>query len=311
MSRQIRGLLAVLTLAAGWWLVRQVGGTYTATTHVMYVPAALGALAWGRAGGALTGVAAGLLVAWTPAGITTAQVQTFLSVAFRSGGYIAVGVVVGFAMDRTQQQHRQMQQLLIQSVEALTNAMGANDQQTARHSLRVAELSAELGRMLRLCEHQLFILRMGSLLHDVGKLAVPREILEKPGRLTPEEYAAAQEHVTAGAAILDAFDHPYIGAVQDVVRHHHERLDGSGYPDRLAGGQISLLARVVAVADVYDALTSNRSYRSRMDHGAAMGILRQEAAIGKLDPRLVEMIDRLPPQAAGMAQPGDLATEAV
>lgn len=310
MSRHIRGLLAVLALAAGWWSVRVSGGTATAATHVMYVPIVLGALAWGRAGGVLIGLLSALLMAVTPVTVVTGQAQTWISVAFRAGGYISVGGLVGYAVWHTEQQHQEMQRLLIQSVTALTNAMSASHEQTARHSLRVAELSAAMGRRLRLGDQQLFVLRMGSLLHDVGKLAVPLEILEKPGRFTPAEYRIAQEHVVAGAAILEAFDYSRIGAVQDIVRHHHERLDGSGYPDALRGVEISLLARVVAVADVYDALTSDRSYRARMSHAEAMGVLRQEALAGKLDGRLVDIIDRLPPIEAE-AGAGLPATEAV
>ncbi|HWI63939.1 MAG TPA: HD-GYP domain-containing protein, partial [Symbiobacteriaceae bacterium] len=292
--RQMGGVLAVVMMALGWWLVNRAGGTISAVTHVMYVPIVLSALAWGPVGGVAAGAVAAGLMAMTPVSVATGQIQTLASVAIRGGAFVAVGCLVGYSVLRNARQQREMQRLIIQSVTALTNAMSATHEQTARHSLRVAEICASLGQQLRLDEQRLFILRMGSLLHDIGKLAVPLEILDKPGRLTADEYGQVKEHAVTGATILGAFDYSRIGAVQDMVRHHHERLDGSGYPDGLKGGEISLLTRVVAVADVYDALTSNRSYRVRMSHAEAMLVLRQEVTSGRLDGRLVEMLDRIP-----------------
>ncbi|HWI50932.1 MAG TPA: HD-GYP domain-containing protein [Symbiobacteriaceae bacterium] len=301
-----------MMMAAGWWMVYRAGGTISAITHVMYLPIVLGAMTWGIPGGVAAGIVAGTLMAITPISVATNQLQTVSSVTIRACAFMAVGILVGYAERRSRQLRREMQGLLIQSVTALTNAMSATHEQTARHSLRVAEISALMGQSLRLDEQRLFILRMGSLLHDIGKLAVPLEILDKPGRLTTDEYQTVKEHVQAGASILEAFDYSRIGAVQDIVRHHHERLDGSGYPDGLRSGEITLLARVVAVADVYDALTSNRAYRQRMSHGEAMSVLRQEVLAGKLDSRLVEALDRLPRLTAEERDlPAQVATEAV
>lgn len=301
-----------MMMGLGWWMVYMAGGTISAITHVMYVPIVLGALAWGPTGGIGGGAIAGGLMALTPVVVATGQMQTLVSVSFRLGAFISVGGLVGYSVMRNRQQQREMRELLIQSVTALTNAMSVTHEQTATHSLRVGEIGARLGQKLRLDEHQLFILRMGGLMHDIGKLAVPLEILDKPGRLTHEEYRMVQEHVTAGAAILDAFDYSRIGAVQDIVRHHHERLDGSGYPDGLKGAEISQLSRIVAVADVYDALTSTRTYRARLSHSDAMVVLRQEAAAGRLDGRLIEMLNQLPRAACGPVEAGvEVVGEAV
>jgi len=306
------GPLAVLSGLLGWWLVYAAGGTVSAVTHVMYVPVVLSALAWGTLGGLSGGVVAGLLMAATPVNVATGQWQTVPNILVRVLFFVAVGMLVGYSVQRNRRQNREMQNLLIQSVTALTNAISVTHAQTARHSLRVAEVSTQIGQHLRLDENRLFVLRMGSLLHDIGKLAVPLEILDKPARLTPEEYGVVQEHTLAGSSILGAFDYSLIGSVQDIVRHHHERLDGSGYPDRLKGGEVTLLARVVAVADVYDALTSTRAYRLRMSHEEAKDVLRTGAAAGKLDGHLVEVLDRLPRFMSGDAEPdGEMATEAV
>lgn len=306
------GFLAILSGLLGWWLVYAAGGTVSAATHVMYVPVVLSALAWGTVGGLGGGVVAGFLMAMTPVSVATGQWQTVPNILVRALFFTAVGMLVGYSVVRTRRQHREMQKLLIQSVTALTNAVSVTHEQTARHSLRVAEISTQLGEHLHLDENRLFVLRMGGLLHDIGKLAVPLEILDKPGRLTPEEYKLVQEHTVAGSSILGAFDYTLIGSVQDIVRHHHERLDGSGYPDGLKGGEITLMARVVAVADVYDALTSTRTYRLRMSHAEAMNVLRSEAEAGKLDGRLVDALERLPRFVPGSAEADtELASEAV
>ncbi|HYF94224.1 MAG TPA: HD-GYP domain-containing protein [Symbiobacteriaceae bacterium] len=299
-------------MAVGWWMVNQAGGTISAVTHVMYVPIVLSAQVWGTFGGIVGGLVASGLMAITPVNADTQQMQTLTSVTLRAIAFVSVGTLVGFSVVRSRAQHREMQGLLIQSVTALTNALSINHEQTARHSLRVAEISTLLGQRLRLDENRLFALRMGSLLHDIGKLAVPLEVLDKPNRLTPDEFRTIQGHVLAGPSVLRAFDYSRIGTVQDIVRHHHERLDGSGYPDGLRGGEISLLVRIVAVADVYDALTTDRAYRRQMKHADAMGVLHQEALAGRLDHRLVEMLDRLPQEILAPGEGGtEVATEAV
>lgn len=307
-----QGLLAILSGLLGWWLVYAAGGTVSAVTHVMYVPVVLSALTWGTVGGLGGGLVAGFLMAMTPVSVATGQWQTFPNILVRMLFFTAVGMIVGYAVVRSRRQTREMQNLLIQSVTALTNAISVTHEQTARHSLRVAEIATQIGEHLHLDENRLFVLRMGGLLHDIGKLAVPLEILDKPGRLTPEEYQLIQEHTLAGTSILGAFDYSLIGSVQDIVRHHHERLDGSGYPDGLKGGEITLLARVVAVADVYDALTSTRAYRLRMSHAEAMNVLLAEVEAGRLDRHLVDVLRRLPRFVPGSAEAdGELASEAV
>lgn len=285
-------LLAAL-LAAGWWLVHVTGGTYNVFTHVMYVPVVVGAVLYERTGGVLVGAAAGLLMGLTPVHVASHEVQPLLGALIRSGFYVGMGALVGYAIYRLRRQQRKTQELLLQSVSALTTAMSVNQEETAGHSLRVAELSVAMGSALRLEEEALFSLRVGGLLHDVGKLGVSAAILDKPGRLTAEEFEQIKEHPAAGARILQAFDQSHMGDVYDIVLHHHERLDGSGYPDGLRGSEISLAARIVAVADVYDALISLRPYRGAMPHAEAVRVLREEATRGRLDGALVEVAIRV------------------
>jgi putative nucleotidyltransferase with HDIG domain len=127
-------------------------------------------------------------------------------------------------------------------------------------------------------------MRVGAILHDVGKLVVPSDILNKPGPLTPEERAVMERHAEAGVALLADIDFPE--DVLPMVRNHHERWDGSGYPDRLGGDRIALAARILCIADVYDALTTTRPYRPAYPRERAMEIMRSEA--GRLfDPALL------------------------
>jgi PAS domain S-box-containing protein len=139
-------------------------------------------------------------------------------------------------------------------------ALEARDLETGGHTERVVKLSARLGRDLGLNDAALSELRQGAYLHDLGKLSVPDAVLLKPGRLDPDERALMQTHATHGHAIARRIPTLTSGAL-DVIRHHHERWDGAGYPDGLAGEEIPLLARIFAVCDVYDALTSERPYK--------------------------------------------------
>ena len=226
--RQKGGLLAAAGLAAGWWLVYLTGGTFSAATHLLYVPIVVASNFYGVAGGALAGAVAAVLMGLTPINMEAGQVQSLLSIGFRSVGYLGVGILVGYIVTRLDRHKREMQDLLIQSVTALTNAMDASHQHTAGHSLRVAEISVLLGAELGMDEHRMFALRTGGLLHDIGKMAVPAELLDKPGRLTPEEYRLVKEHAVAGERILNAFNMSRLTEIRDIVRHHHERVDGSG-----------------------------------------------------------------------------------
>ncbi len=146
------------------------------------------------------------------------------------------------------------------TLQALARTIDASSPWTAGHSERVTRVAMAIGRQMQLGEDEIERLHRGGLLHDVGKIGIPPAVLDKPGALDPEELAIVQAHPVVGARILQP-----IGAYEDVigiVRHHHERFDGDGYPDRLAGARIPFLARVLAVADVYDALVSDRPYRA-------------------------------------------------
>jgi putative two-component system response regulator len=153
------------------------------------------------------------------------------------------------------------------------------------HSNRVSENAVQFGRILGLSETDLAALHLSSLLHDIGKVAVPDAILFKPAKLTAEETSIMRLHPITGEAIcspLKSFHH-----VLPIIRHHHERFDGSGYPDHLIGDAIPCAARILQIADIFDALTSDRPYRSALSRENAIAILEEEAAAEKLDKHLV------------------------
>ena len=164
-----------------------------------------------------------------------------------------------------------------QSVEALTDLsalLEARDRYTYGHSQRVTRHAERIATAMRLSATDIAKVRTAAALHDVGKLHTPREILNKPGSLTDEEFAVVRRHPGDGAAMAGAVGDPMIVAM---IRHHHERLDGAGYPAGLVGEQIPLGARIIAVADTFDAMTSNRAYRRAASHKRALDVLQREA----------------------------------
>lgn len=171
-------------------------------------------------------------------------------------------------------------------VRSLIKAVEAKDPYTAGHSERVKEYSLLLGRAMGLGPYEMRVLELGSLVHDVGKIGIPDNILTKPDRLTDEEYELVKQHPADGVKIIEG-----IGLFQEclpIVRWHHERLDGTGYPDRIAGDEIPLLVRITAIADVFDAMVSTRAYRAGLDVEFVFNHLRESAAKGQLDASLVD-----------------------
>jgi putative nucleotidyltransferase with HDIG domain len=146
-----------------------------------------------------------------------------------------------------------------EAIESWSQALYLRDQETEDHTRRVTEMALKLARSLGLSDADLMHVRRGSILHDIGKVAIPDSVLFKPGPLTEEEWAVMRRHPVIAFEILKSV--PYLEPALSIPRSHHEKWDGSGYPDGLAGGSIPLFARIFAFADVYDALTSDRPYR--------------------------------------------------
>ena len=172
----------------------------------------------------------------------------------------------------------------IKALKRLATALEARDPYTHGHSRRVARYSAMIAKKLDVPAAEVAKIRLAAAVHDVGKLVVPLTILNKPGKLTDEEFAVIKRHAPVGAEMVSRVGDDEL---TQIVAHHHERLDGSGYPSRLSGSEIPLGARIVAVADTFDALTSTRAYRPAKRHRDVFRILREEAGT-QLDPLAVQ-----------------------
>lgn len=188
------------------------------------------------------------------------------------------------------------------TAEALATAIDAKDQTTHCHVRRVQIYAAGLGGVLGLSLDEIAALKAGALLHDIGKLAVPAHIINKPGRLTPAEFEKMKIHTTVGAQILSRVDFPY--PVTPIVRHHHEQWDGMGYPDGLKGEQIPITARIISVVDCFDSVREDRPFRRGMTRDEAIAFLLRGSGT-HFDPNVVELfIKHLPRFEAEIASLG-------
>lgn len=174
-----------------------------------------------------------------------------------------------------------LQRLFTGSIKALAQALEAKDEYTQGHSARVAEESVNIARYLSLSDTEIQRMWLAGYLHDIGKIGIKEAVLNKPGKLNEEEWNLIQQHPVVAGRILGPI--PELSDIIDIIVHHHERYDGSGYPDGLEGNSIPLGARILAVADTYDALTSRRPYRDSLTIEEARRIL-EEAAGTYLDP---------------------------
>jgi putative nucleotidyltransferase with HDIG domain len=180
---------------------------------------------------------------------------------------------------------------LLGTVTVLANSIDAKDHYTQGHSQSVSRLGAQIGRQMGLSDSLIEEIRLGGILHDIGKIGVPEAILNKPSRLTPEEYEVMKSHTWRGAEILEPLKVKAIEPIRGMVRHHHEMVDGTGYPDRLKGDNIPLGARIITVADCFDTMVSERSYKP----GRSMDEAKEElyrCRGTQFDPDIVEAFVR-------------------
>jgi putative nucleotidyltransferase with HDIG domain len=223
--------------------------------------------------------------------------------------YYTFKTAMGRAED-TNKHLTELNRLYMSTIETLAMAIDAKDQITHGHIRRVQHYAVELAKRVGVTDQaQISAIEAASLLHDMGKLAVPEYILNKPGALTPAEFEKMKLHASVGADILGAIEFPY--PVVPIVRHHHENWDGTGYPDGLSGTQIPIGARILSVVDCFDALTSDRPYRPKLPDNEALNILVQRR--GKMyDPLVVDTFlavhteiappsEETPPQKSGLA----------
>ena len=247
-----------------------------------------------------------------------ASVALLLVLAFREVHFAAVALILpllvicyltfqsSFGRLEDAQRHvDQLNRLLLSTVETLATAIDAKDEVTHDHVRRVQHGTMALARAAGVADPTVLqALEAAALLHDTGKIAVPEHILNKPGRLTPAEFDKMKRHSSIGADILSSIEFPY--PVVPIVRHHHENWDGTGYPDGLRAEQIPIGARILAVIDCFDALTSDRPYRRRMTDAEAVAIVRERRGT-MYDPAVVDAFladhSRIMPAVASAPHP--------
>jgi HD-GYP domain-containing protein (c-di-GMP phosphodiesterase class II) len=202
----------------------------------------------------------------------------------------ALAVTISSGIEAGQTLVERQQGVFVQTVTALAQAIDCRDHYTGGHTQRVTDYALLLAQEMRLPPREIHTVQIGTPLHDIGKIGIDDAVLRKPGKLTPAEFEHIKTHPLKGVAILESI--PQLAAVLPIVRNHHERWDGRGYPDSLAGQDIPMLARVVTVADVFDALTSERSYRGALSAEAAFVFIQKHSGI-QFDPHCVEHFLRL------------------
>ncbi|MGE5377891.1 MAG: HD-GYP domain-containing protein, partial [Bacteroidota bacterium] len=188
--------------------------------------------------------------------------------------------------EKLQTANRRLSDAYEATIEGWSHAMDLRDRETEGHSRRVTELSLRLAQAMGMSDEALVHMRHGALLHDMGKIGIPDSILHKPDKLNDEEWEIMRKHPDLAFNMLNSID--YLRDALEIPYFHHERWDGSGYPQGLKGEQIPLAARIFAVADVWDALTSNRPYRPAWTREQARDYIREQSGM-HFDPQVVEL----------------------
>jgi HD-GYP domain-containing protein (c-di-GMP phosphodiesterase class II) len=228
----------------------------------------------------------------TPVAIVVATVAaTHAWVLLAIGPFVLM--LETFARERGERYSKalELQRAYRGTVMLLSDVVEFDDQYTADHSRSVVDLAHAVAEEMKVDPRERQTLEFAAMLHDVGKIAIPKEILNKPAKLTDEEFAVMKKHTIEGQYMLDRVG-GLLGSVGEIVRSCHERWDGKGYPDGLAGEQIPLAARIVFTCDAYNAMTTDRVYRPAMSRDAALLELRTNAGT-QFDPQVVEALDRV------------------
>ena len=272
------------------------GGTSNVYPHVMYLPVPLAAGLFRAPGGIVAGLIGGLLLGpLMPLDVeqeTSQQTSGWLS---RTGFFVLLGALVGqlsyflnVRLDQLQDALHNLASTYSHTLKAFTSLVAYRDEDTAGHCERVAQNAWTLGELLDLSDSELNDLYWAGILHDLGKVAVPTEILLKPSSLTPEEFDVIKKHAAIGSDLLLSVSGDF-SAIAAGVRSHHERWDGLGYPDGLSAEEIPLFGRILAVVDVFEALTSKRPYREPLPPQTALEHIKGQAG-QHFDPELVRLL---------------------
>ena len=224
-----------------------------------------------------------------------AEIQIALIALCFGGSYVATRLYDDITRENNEyveilnNKNEQIQEMTMQTIAAIANTLDAKDAYTEGHAERVSAYCEQIARKLGMPEEDVKNIRLVALFHDIGKIGVPDSVLNKPGRLTDDEFDLMKQHTVVGSEIIK--DLSMIPGVIIGARYHHERYDGTGYPEKLQGEEIPYIARIIAVADAYDAMTSNRVYRKHLTKEKVLSELEKGAGT-QFDPEIVNtMID--------------------
>jgi len=284
--------VGMLVAVAG--LVYVTGGTQGPYLHMAYVPILLAAVTGGARATFLTGLLATVLLGpLMPLDVQEGVPQVVGGWLFRGVFFVMIGLFVAAATralrERSDHAHKLSEDLAgtySRNLRVFADLVENRDEQTFGHCDRVGHNAVAIGRRLGLDVHALGPLYWSALLHDLGKIGVPEAILRKPGPLTADEFEEVKKHCRLGHTVLLRASKDF-SQIADGLLRHHERWDGTGYPDGLAGEEIPLFGRIVAVADVFEALTSHRPYRDPLPTEEALAILRRDRGT-HFDPAVVD-----------------------
>jgi len=288
------------------FMLLATGGIHSHILPIFIAPAVFMAAAYGfRAGIAIalmTAITAALPLFINGWDDYYARTLAVLTVATMLSAYIPARVRQAL-LDEYENRRRQQEESYVATIGALAAALDAKDRYTEEHSRETAELAVNVGKRLGLQGEQLRLLEYGALLHDIGKIGIPGYILQKPGALTPEEFAIMREHPVIGERIVASV--PFLAPLGPIVRAEHERWNGTGYPDGLKGEEIPVEARVIHACDAFHAMASDRSYRKALPLEEIVAEFRKETG-QQFDPRVVDvmldLIEHEPPHIAAAAQ---------
>lgn len=291
-------LLSYILAAATAFVVYHAGGTNKVYTNLMYIPITIAASTNGKWHGILHALAGGLILGpFMPLDVENGVMQAPVNWLIRMVMYVLIAYVIGFFADHYRQElmnvrkrDHEIFEAHMATIYSLVKLAESRDYNTGEHVLRVAELCRMLAGKLRgrekyrdyINDSYVEYIFKAAPLHDIGKVGIPDSILLKPGKLTPEEFEIMKTHTVIGEETLLEVKQRYSGykfleMAVHIARHHHERWDGTGYPDGLSGEDIPLSARIMAVADTYDALRSKRVYKEALTHEECLEVIRQES----------------------------------
>lgn len=282
-----KALVVAFCLILSWEAVYITGGTSHALPYLFLAPIVLAAWYWTINTSLLVALISGILCGpFMYLDTPTSTPQPWQNILARVAIFLAFGVGIGYLLDHMKQQNLLIRRAGTELIMTLARTIELRDSYTNGHCERVASMAVAIGRKLGLSSTDLLYLEWAALIHDIGKIAIPEEILKKTGKLTDEEFGIIRRHPNLGAWALKETN--FGEHMRDGVLHHHERWDGKGYPYRLGGTKIPLQGRILAVPDVWDAITSERAYRSEHSREESLQIMRDGRGT-QFDPMILDI----------------------